>query len=447
MATEAPFRELLQHAIGGGWGDETPSPGSLAVRVIRGTDFSNILSGTFDEVPRRYEARSKAERRLLHANDIVLEISGGSRTSNQSTGRTLFITQDILDRLVQPVIPASFCRLVRVRDDVVVPRYAYYALQEMHLSGRAGLYEHHSTGISNFQFEYFLDEELVWLPPLSEQRTVAHILGTLDDKIELNRRVNETLEAMVRALFKSWFVDFDPVRAKAEGRHGGLPDHVGDLFPGRLVNSELGEVPEGWEVTPIASVVELNRDGVEPQEFVEEVFDHYSIPAFDDGCTPIRERGEAIKSRKYLVVPDSVLLSKLNPRIRRVWLPRPNDQRRSIASTEFLVLTPIDPWSTEYLYCLLSSNVFARRFTALVTGTSGSHQRVRPKAFLALHVVHPPEALVRQFTTIVALLLGRVAQGRAESETLAALRDTLLPRLVSGEIRVNDPGRFMAKAV
>ena len=102
------------------------------------------------------------------------------------------------------------------------------------------------------------------VPPLPEQRAIAHILGTLDDKIELNRRMNETLEAMARALFKSWFVDFDPVRAKMEGRWRpgeslpGLPAHLYDLFPDRLVDSELGEIPEGWEVKALGDVVELN---------------------------------------------------------------------------------------------------------------------------------------------------------------------------------------------
>ena len=100
--------------------------------------------------------------------------------------------------------------------------------------------------------------EIRW-PPLPEQRAIAHILGTLDDKIELNRRMNETLEAMARALFKSWFVDFDPVRAKAEGRDPGLPKPLADLFPARLVDSELGEIPEGWEVGPLDSVLVLQR--------------------------------------------------------------------------------------------------------------------------------------------------------------------------------------------
>ncbi|HNR21945.1 MAG TPA: restriction endonuclease subunit S [Steroidobacteraceae bacterium] len=96
------------------------------------------------------------------------------------------------------------------------------------------------------------------VPPLSEQRAIAHILGTLDDKIELNRRMGETLEAMARALFKSWFVDYHPVRAKAEGRDTGLPKPLADLFPARLVDSDVGEIPDGWEVARLTSAVEVN---------------------------------------------------------------------------------------------------------------------------------------------------------------------------------------------
>ena len=103
-----------------------------------------------------------------------------------------------------------------------------------------------------------LDHLIVPLPPLPEQRAIAHILGSLDDKIELNRRMNATLQAMAQALFKSWFVDFDPVRAKMEGRDTGLPPDVAALFPDRLVESELGEIPEGWEVVPLPEMIEVN---------------------------------------------------------------------------------------------------------------------------------------------------------------------------------------------
>ena len=103
-----------------------------------------------------------------------------------------------------------------------------------------------------------LSDIAVFCPPLTEQRAIAHILGTLGDKIELNRRMNETLEAMARALFKSWFVDFDPVRAKMTGRDTGLPTHLADLFPDRFVESELGLIPEGWEAAPLPELIEVN---------------------------------------------------------------------------------------------------------------------------------------------------------------------------------------------
>ena len=102
-------------------------------------------------------------------------------------------------------------------------------------------------------------------PPLNEQRAIAHILGTLDDKIELNRRMNETLEAMARALFKSWFVDFDPVRAKAEGRDPGLPKPLADLFPDSFEDSELGEIPKGWEGGRLDDAAEINYGQKLPQ--------------------------------------------------------------------------------------------------------------------------------------------------------------------------------------
>ncbi len=107
---------------------------------------------------------------------------------------------------------------------------------------------------------------LIVAPSLTEQRAIAHILGTLDDKIELNRRMSETLEAMARALFKSWFVDFDPVRAKMEGRDTGLPREIANLFPSRMVESELGEIPEGWEVRTLGDMISQRLERCSPSD-------------------------------------------------------------------------------------------------------------------------------------------------------------------------------------
>ncbi len=171
-----------------------------------------------------------------------------------------------------------------------------------------------------------IEEYRFHLPPLSEQQAIGHILGTLDDKITLNRQMNETLEAIARTLFKSWFVDFDPVRAKMEGRQPfGMSEETAALFPDAFEDSVLGEIPKGWRVGNIADIAFLNRDGVEPNSYPDEIFEHYSIPAFDDGCSPRAEAGRQIKSNKFLVPSNTVLLSKINPTIPRIRFPPVND--------------------------------------------------------------------------------------------------------------------------
>ena len=181
-----------------------------------------------------------------------------------------------------------------------------------------------------------------------EQRAIAHILGTLDDKIELNRKQNETLEAMARALFKAWFVDFEPVRAKMEGRWQrgqslpGLPAHLYDLFPDRLVESELGEIPEGWRVFSFGDVAQQGKGAVNPTDEPGERFTHYSIPAFDASKMPVIELGGSIKSNKTPVPDGAVLVSKLNPHIPRVWLVGQAGDR-AVCSTEFIVWAPKPP--------------------------------------------------------------------------------------------------------
>ena len=276
------------------------------------------------------------------------------------------------------------------------------------------------------------------IPPISEQRAIAHILGTLDDKIDLNRRMNETLEAMARALFKSWFVDFDPVRAKAEGRDPGLPRYLADLFPDSFQDSELGEIPKGWNVGRFGDVVEQLRDQENPLLSPEALYHHFSLPAFDEGQSPKAEYGESIKSQKSRVPAGVVLLSKLNPEIERVWLVDVRPPERAVCSTEFLVLGARPPFTRGFVYCLARSPLFRQQIEGLVTGTSKSHQRAQADSILSLAVVVPPSAIVEAFDRSADNQLARTLECRRESRTLAAMRDTLLPKLISGELRVRD---------
>jgi len=285
---------------------------------------------------------------------------------------------------------------------------------------------------------------LIPVPPQPEQRAIAKVLTEFDDKIELNEQMNERLEAIARAIFKSWFVDFDPVRAKAEGRQPfGMDAATAALFPNSFQDSALGKIPRGWRMGKIEEFVRLNRDSVNPNEHPGEVFDHFSIPAFDEGRLPNAEKGEQIKSNKFVVPTGAVLLSKLNPRFPRVWLPAKSGTRRSICSTEFLVATPYAFATTNYLYEILSSDGFYADFATLVTGTSGSHQRVKGEFLLEMDSVIPEEQLVAQFSERCKPLLSRVAGNLEESQTLAATRDALLPKLISGDIRVKDADQFL----
>jgi len=282
-------------------------------------------------------------------------------------------------------------------------------------------------------------------PLLPEQGAIAHILGTLDDKIELNRGMAETLEAMARALFKSWFVDFDPVRAKQEGRDPGLPAEVAALFPDRLVESEVGQIPEGWGVGAFGDFVELVRDQVNPLDSPQTTYHHFSIPAFDDGQFPVVELGEGIKSQKSRVPADAVLLSKLNPEIDRVWYVDVQQGESAVCSTEFLVLRPQIPAGRGFVYCLSRDAGFRQGLEGLVTGTSKSHQRVQVDSLLRIGVVRPPDALLSAFEGTASTLLERTLQCRREGRTLGALRDALLPRLISGELRVEDAESCMER--
>lgn len=283
---------------------------------------------------------------------------------------------------------------------------------------------------------------LLWPHNKHERNTIAQILGNLDDKIELNKQMSKTLELMVQALFKSWFVDFDPVHVKMEGRQHrsksfpSLQADLWDLFPSRLMNSRLGQIPHGWRVATFNNIAMQTREQENPTSSPNTLFSHFSIPAFDDGQTPKLEYGKDIKSTKLKVFPGTVLLSKLNPEIERVWLVDTNIDEKAVCSTEFLVLRACSPFTRSYIYCLLRSPLFQKKIKALVTGTSKSHQRVHADAILSLGVIFPPEPVVEAFDLIASKLLNRVLSCRSEINAIGPLSDTLLPKLISRELRV-----------
>jgi type I restriction enzyme, S subunit len=327
--------------------------------------------------------------------------------------------------------------LLRPEPKKVNPRFLLYALQSPDVKQQIDWNEGTGSTVSNLRIPV-LKALKIPTPDRSSQDGVAGLLGALDDRIDLLRQTNATLEAIAQALFKSWFVDFDPVRAKAEGREPeGMDPATAALFPSEFEESELGLIPKGWRAGTFGATAQLCKGTVNPLQSLTAEFDHYSLPAFDTGMMPAVELGEAIKSNKTPVPSNAVLISKLNPHIPRIWFVgdvRPN----AVCSTEFLVWRPSMALPPEYIYCLASSAVFNSGMKQLVTGTSNSHQRVKPDHLRSMATSIPATEVAAAFGAIARPLMVRVLQNRSAVQTLTALRDTLLPRLISGKLRLSE---------
>ncbi len=284
------------------------------------------------------------------------------------------------------------------------------------------------------------------IPPLPEQRAIAHILGTLDDKIELNRRMNETLEAMARALFKSWFVDFDPVRAKMERRDPGLPKPLADLFPDSFEDSELGEIPKGWRVGPILDAVRLLSGGTPKTDRVEYWGGEIPWASAKDvsQCgdsflveTDRKITGRGLKESTTQLIPAlcSAVVARGATTGRMVVLGEAMAMNQTCYALETSTGTPFA------LYCQLRQEI-----DHLVHSAHGSvFDTITTSTFATSKVVLPPRPVLREFEERVDPLFRRILVGVKASRALAVLRDTLLPKLISGELRAKNAERCIEK--
>lgn len=278
------------------------------------------------------------------------------------------------------------------------------------------------------------------LPPYEEREKIAHILGTLDDKIELNRKVNETLEAMARALFKSWFVDFDPVHAKAEGRHPGLPRYLADLFPSSFEGTEQGEIPVGWRVGAFGEIAANPRRSVAPGK-IDPSGPYIALEHMPRCSIALQEWSAAgvLESNKFEFKRGEILFGKLRPYFHKVGVA-PLD---GVCSTDIVVLAPADEGWFGLVLGIASSAEFVEYTNAGSTGTK--MPRTSWTDMARYQIALPPESLARAFDTIVRPLVDRLIGSIHESHAIMTLRDTLLPKLISGELRVKGTERLVER--
>ena len=333
--------------------------------------------------------------------------------------------------------------ILKPKRNLITPRFLYYLLHfdNAKLSDFAA-----GTTQKNLLLKD-LRSFTVRVPSLPEQHAIAHIFGTLDDKIDLNRRMNETLEAMARALFKSWFVDFDPVRAKhalskvegAEGRPSassgqafpGLPQALADLFPDSFEDSELGEIPKGWEVGTLAEFASINPESWS-KETRPDIINYLDLSNTKWGSieavTIYKPRDAPSRAQRVLRPGDTI-----------VGTVRPGNGSYALisadgltGSTGFAVLRPRRPEYAQFVYLVATAAESIEAFSHLADG--GAYPAVRPEVVIATQAIRPGDKVLAQFSMLSDPLLAKMAHNQRESHTLTALRDTLLPKLLSGEI-------------
>ena len=399
---------------------------------------SNVRWGSFDlnDLALMKFEEGEDERYGVRDGDLIV-CEGGE------PGRCAVWREQVPDMKIQKA-------LHRIRPKVGLNNY--YLFYWFMLAGRTGWLEPFFTGTTIKHLTgKALNELEVPLPPIEEQRAIAHILSTLDDKIELNRKQNETLEAMARALFKAWFVDFEPVRAKLEGRWQrgqslpALPAQLYDLFPDRLVESELGEIPEGWRHSTIGEEVTVcggSTPSTKEPEFWEggqhcwatpKDLSALKFPVLLDTDRKITDAGLAKISSGLLPV-GTVLLSSRAPIGYLAIAEVPTAINQGFIAMKCDGALPnvfVLPWCRESM-------------DAIVGNANGStFQEISKSNFRPIPVVVPSEPVLASFTQSADSLYRQMAENERESRSLAQLRDTLLPKLISGELRIPDAEAFL----
>ena len=266
-----------------------------------------------------------------------------------------------------------------------------------------------SSGRQRVQQGVLNDTEFL-APPLDEQVKIGRTLRALDDKIANNTKINHHLEQMAQAIFKSWFVDFEPWG---------------------------GTMPSDWREVPLGEVMEISTKALNPQSCPDTILEHYSIPAFDETRLPIFELASEIKSNKYLVDKNSFLISKLNPSTKRIWRPYCISEY-AVCSTEFIVYRAKNPKHKDFYFSVVDSQAFTDFLLAHVTGSTGSRQRAIPSDTLSFPIATPTDEIIEDFCEKVASSYALLEQNHLENLKLRQMRDSLLPRLMSGELSVAD---------
>ncbi|MBI5780820.1 MAG: restriction endonuclease subunit S [Rhodocyclales bacterium] len=362
---------------------------------------------------------------VVEEGDVLLNITG------DSVARCCQVASDVLPARVNQHVA-----IIRPKPDVLDAKFVRYSLisplMQAHLLALA------SAGATRNALTKAMIESLpISAPPLPEQRAIAHILGTLDDKIELNRRRNQTLEAMARALFKDWFVDFGPVRAKMEGREPYLPADLWQLFPDRL--DDEGK-PEGWNERPLDEIADF-LNGLALQKFPatdpDDSLPVIKIAELRSGVSAKSDRASREVPPKYVIKDGDFLFSWSGSLLAKFWTEGEGalNQHLFKVTSERYPMWFVSHWVYHHL----------EEFKAIAASKATTMGHIQRGHLKAAMTICPPDDVLERMGIVMAPLVEQAIQNELESRTLAHLRDTLLPKLISGELRIADTAAFMER--
>ncbi|EIC76883.1 restriction endonuclease subunit S [Streptococcus oralis] len=298
--------------------------------------------------------------------------------------------------------------------------YLYYVLKSLNLNSKQ-IGSSQPLITQSMLKDMVVDIEI----DIEKQKKIANSISIIDQKIQINNQINQELEDMAKTLYDYWFVQFD------------FPDQNGKPYRssgGKMVyNPELKrEIPEGWEVEKLSSLLEIGRETINPMKTPKEEFKYYSIPEYDVSGSFSYELGETIRSNKFIVEKSDLLVSKLNPWFNRVVY---NLEENAISSTEFIVWKTFNRFEKNFLYQVATSKEFIEYCTRFATGTSNSHKRVSPDIMVGFQIPFK-KTYIQKFGEITDSIRTQVLQNNVQNQELTQLRDWLLPMLMNGQVKV-----------
>ena len=404
------IKDVISEVKSGDWGKGSPTENyTTEVLCVRGADIPELCKGNVGKMPQRFIHNKKATSKILSANNLIIEISGGSPT--QSTGRIALISDKILSRYSKPLICSNFCKAITATG--IQPEYLFNYWLYLYNKDAMFPYENGTTGIKNLDFNSFIQEQDISIPDIKTQQKIVSILSSIDEKIETNKRINDNLEEQAKALFKSWFVDFEPFKG------------------GKFVDSELGLIPKGWSTGTIYSYIDVIYGAPYKSALFNDKKQGLPLIRIRDlkTYTPQYYTKEVLPNTEYVECGD-IIAGMDAEFIPHIWRGE-----KGVLNQRLCKFVPkYDYVSKYYIYSLVYPKLaFVQSYKV---GTTVSHLG---KADIdRFKVIVPPEDIIMQYSKIVNSYFAEIVKVSNENQILSSLRDTLLPKLMSGELSVEE---------